>query len=747
MQAVDPTPADGSHGLHPELVHERLRSLHTINLVRFSGVTAFFALFLLLGGLLHLPAWTGNLGLFSIYWSVTAAVFWVSRRFTRVAHVTSLAIGLVDIPMVFLLQWATFPTSPSVSGVAGFTVGVYVLLVILAALSLERWYVFFTAAAGIAFEVLLQYLADVSVGAMVSTVILIGVTTVACSYARERLVALVGRVEATAQLDAARRHAENRLRETTGLLSIAQTLSGVTEVQEALRRICRELAHLMGAETAVAYLLDPARSELRPTAGYHVPKHLLQALRSTAVPLARLGSMAELEKTRVFWTDRVPDSPDFGVWLFSQVPHQSGLVVPLIVERQVAGAFYLVWWASRRAFDESELTLAEAVGQQVGRFIENAQLYEQLETSHQRSVQIERLRALGELAAGVAHDFNNLLTVVQGRAQLLLQTTDDPHTRRSLAIIVKATEDGARTVRRIQEFTRQTPPRPPEPLDLAAVVRDVVEMTRAAWKDQAEARGIHYEVAQQGGRVPPVLGDVSDLREALTNLVFNALDAMPQGGRLTVQLSTEGERARCDVIDTGAGMTRPVRERVFEPFFSTKPDQGSGLGLSVVHGIITRLGGEVSVNSAPGVGSTFTFWLPTTTQQSLPSPTAEASILERGARILLVEDDPQVRDALAEILMLDGHSVVACADGDSAVRRLEADIFDVVLTDLAMPGLGGWDVAKAVKERRPATPVGLITGWRDLLHPADAAQRGVDFVISKPFQIGDFRNALRQWLR
>jgi len=192
---------------------------------------------------------------------VTAAVYWVGRRFERVAPLTSLAIGFVDMPMVFFLQWATFSTSPSASGIAGFTVGVYVLFVILAALSLERWYVLFTAASGIAFEVLLQYLADVSVGAMVSTGILLAVTTVACSYARERLVALVGRVEATAQVEAARRNAEGRLREMTGLLGIAQTLSGVTEVQEALRRICRELARFFGAETVAAYLLDGGRAE------------------------------------------------------------------------------------------------------------------------------------------------------------------------------------------------------------------------------------------------------------------------------------------------------------------------------------------------------------------------------------------------------------------------------------------------------------------------------------------------------
>lgn len=150
--------------LHRELTQERIQGARRINLLRFCGVSAFFVLFLVLGGLLRLPAWTGNLDLFAVYWLLTATVFWTSRRFDRVARFAMLTIALVDVPMVFFLQWATFPTSPSTSGVAGFTVGVYVLLVILAALSLENWYIWFTAGVAAAFEVLLQALERLGAG-------------------------------------------------------------------------------------------------------------------------------------------------------------------------------------------------------------------------------------------------------------------------------------------------------------------------------------------------------------------------------------------------------------------------------------------------------------------------------------------------------------------------------------------------------------------------------------------------------
>ena len=748
MLGADLSAGDASGALHRELRRERLRGLHRINLLRLGGVSAFFALFVLLGGILRLPAWMGNLELFAVYWASTLLVFWASRRFESIAPLTSLAIGVVDVPMVFCLQWATLDTSPSASGVAGFTVGIYVLFVILAALCLERWYVLFTAASGTVFEVLLQHLAGVGVGAMISTVILLGVTTVACSYARERLVALIGRVEAAAQVEADRRRAEDRLREATSLLGIAQTLSGVTEVQEALRRICRELARLLGAETVAAYLVDRERAELMPCAGYRVPKDALAEVAASRVPVAAVGFTAELERGGVVACDNVPESPDFDFPLARRVRHQSALLVPLVVERQVAGGFYLVWWTARRAFVPAELALAEVIGQQVGRFVENARLYEELQKTYQRSVQVQRLRALGEMSAGVAHDFNNLLAIILGRTELLQATVQSGDAKRSLKIIEKAALDGARTVRRIHEFTRRAPARPLEPVDLSAAVRDVVEMTRASWQAQALARGIRYEVATEGERPLLVLGDASDLREALTNLVLNALDAMPEGGRLTMKTAGSGDRVRCDVTDSGVGMPEEVRERVFEPFFSTKLDKGSGLGLSVVYSIVKRLGGDVTVESVPGRGSTFSLWL----ARAVPGGDAakEAAApqppLPRRGRILVVDDDAEVRQTMADVLALDGHQVVACADGASALRAVESEPFDLVITDLGMPGLGGWDVLDAVKQRRPGTPVGIITGWRDSLDPADAARRGADFLLSKPFRIDDVRDILGRWL-
>jgi signal transduction histidine kinase/CheY-like chemotaxis protein len=370
----------------------------------------------------------------------------------------------------------------------------------------------------------------------------------------------------------------------------------------------------------------------------------------------------------------------------------------------------------------------------------------QLEQGHAHLLQVERLRALGEMAAGVAHDFNNVLAVILGRAELLLPAVSDESVRRQLRVIVGAARDAAQTVRRIQAFTRMRRTGPFEPVDVPGIMHDVVELTRARWADQAHAQGIRYDVVVASEPLPAVAGDPSELREALTNLVLNGLDAMPTGGRLTLHASVEENRVRCRVADTGVGMSAEVCRRVFEPFFTTKFGTGSGLGLSVVYGIMSRHGGEITVESEVGRGSVFEFWLPLSPEPiALPLLGTEPIEPQPGAHILVVDDETEVRRILVDLLAQAGHIVVECADGASALGQLEEQRFDIVLSDLGMSGVSGWDIAKAAKER--GTPVILTTGWGHTLDLALASAHGVDGVVSKPFQVTDVLKAIGRVLR
>ena len=393
-------------------------------------------------------------------------------------------------------------------------------------------------------------------------------------------------------------------------------------------------------------------------------------------------------------------------------------------------------------FPERFRDLASSLASQAAVALEKSRLYhrlrtalDDLEASHHQIAQTERLRALGELAGGIAHDFNNVLAIILGRSELLLEQVRDPKLRQQVQVIHDAAADGAQTVGRVQEFTRIRRARPFEPVDLNEVVRSVVDLTRSRWRDEANAKGVSYDVQVVTADVAPVAGDPAELREVLTNLLLNALDAMPRGGRITVATGLDAGRAWLRVTDTGSGMTEEIRGRVFEPFFTTKVQKGSGLGLSVTWAIVARHGATIDVRSAPGQGSTFSITFPEGPELAARAEPEVVQTAPRPLRILVIDDEPEVRQILLDFLTPRGHSTLACADGQAGLERFRQGGFDLVITDLGMPGLSGWGVAEAIKRESPRTPVALITGWGDQLDPEDAKARGVDFVVTKPFRL------------
>ena len=353
----------------------------------------------------------------------------------------------------------------------------------------------------------------------------------------------------------------------------------------------------------------------------------------------------------------------------------------------------------------------------------------------EQAARAEKLRALGQLASGVAHDFNNSLAAILGRTQLLHRQTKDEALLRNLEIIQTAAEDAAATVRRIQTFARKMPAKKFEILDVCVLLNDAIEMTRTRWENEARFCGLDYDVTLEScDDARNTYGCASELREVFVNLIVNALDAMPAGGRLLINCVREDDRLRLGFADTGMGMAEDVRQKIFEPFFTTKGAQGTGLGLSVSYSIIERHEGTISVRSEPGNGTVFTIDLPACEPES--AETADSSVFESKdspLSILVIDDEPSVRETLADMLGSMGHGVSSAGSGYDALQKLSAADFDLVFTDLAMPEMDGWETAREIRKRWPDTNIILVTGYGLGTVPPAGGDELVDGIIGKPF--------------
>ena len=373
---------------------------------------------------------------------------------------------------------------------------------------------------------------------------------------------------------------------------------------------------------------------------------------------------------------------------------------------------------------------------------------EQLKETQRAMMQQERLRAFGEMAGGVVHDFNNALMSIIGYTELLLNDPamldDKPSVLGYLKTMNTAGRDAAHVVGRLREFYR-----PREETDvfecvaLNQLIEQAVALTQPKWKDQARANGRTIEIELDLEKVPTISGNPAELREVLTNLIFNAADAMPSGGTITLRTYRLPERVGFEVIDTGTGMTEEVRARCLEPFFSTKGEGGTGLGLSMTFGIIKRHEAALEIESVPGHGSTFRISFPSNVK-ILTAAAAANVASQRALRVLVVDDEAVARDVVRKYLMADGHEVVTAANAREGLEDFQASTFDLVVTDHAMPGMNGTQFAGSIKAARPGQPILMLTGFSDPSRDTQQRPAGVDLMLTKPIPQKDLREALAQ---
>ena len=376
----------------------------------------------------------------------------------------------------------------------------------------------------------------------------------------------------------------------------------------------------------------------------------------------------------------------------------------------------------------------------------------QLKTFQKNIIQQERLRALGQMASGIAHDFNNALSPVLGYSELILhrpQILADPEKlTHYLRLINKAVKDAGHVINRLREFYRTDEGADNfKPVDLNKIVEDAVDLTRPRWHDQALGHGVTIEIARSLKAIPAVNGNEAALREALINLILNAVDALPQGGRISFYTQAEADTVELVVADTGTGMSEEVRKSCFEPFYTTKGERGTGLGLPMVRGIVQKHGGSITLTSEPGKGSFFCIRLP-----ALTAPPAELSAGPQEEQVhnlnlLLVDDEPSLVDILAEFLQGDGHAIETATCGIAAWHKFEHAAFDVVVLDRSMPDMTGDELAVLIKRTSPRTRVIMLTGFGEIMKACSEKPAGVDLILCKPITIEELRHAITAVVR
>ncbi|MGR3174340.1 MAG: ATP-binding protein [Candidatus Scalindua sp.] len=421
---------------------------------------------------------------------------------------------------------------------------------------------------------------------------------------------------------------------------------------------------------------------------------------------------------------------------------KSILCVPLKAKSKMIGVLEVVNKVGDTSFTEEDAMLLNIFANQAAVAIENARFYGELKDRYEEEKQLqeklaesEKLRAMGLMASGVAHDFNNMLAIIFGNIDLIEVEDNKDMILKRLAIIKKAAVDSANIIKRLQKFTKTNSEDTQfQPVKFNDLVRESIEITTPMWKDAQQGKGISVEVVENFSEEELIVhANDTDLRESIINLIFNSIDAMPQGGRINIVTYLKDQNIYLEISDNGIGMTEETKRRIFDPFFTTKGVSHSGLGMSMVYGVIKRHNGSIDIETKPGKGTSFTIVLPKGNEIIEKEDKKSSPVVEMGkANIMIIDDEPLLGVLLSEILSKQGHQTCVFDSGKGGIEAFKKGSYEILITDLGMPGVSGWEVINTVRQIKPGVVIGIITGWD--ISEEEAKQKGADFLINKPFR-------------
>ncbi|MDH4222281.1 MAG: ATP-binding protein [candidate division Zixibacteria bacterium] len=536
---------------------------------------------------------------------------------------------------------------------------------------------------------------------------------------------------------------ENQLQELKDLFEVCSMVNSKVDLPKILDTIAKEIIHCFKADQSSIMFYNPNTDKLECVAAYGLSSDMIK------------GKELEFGKSVTGWVVK-NNKP---LLLQGEINHSmyngyveknrnitSALCVPLKVNSLVKGVLNVNLINREKRFSENELYLLSIFAESAGLSIEKASLHQELKDRMNQLIQTEKFKAVGKLISALMHDFNNFLSIIIGRAQLLSVQTRDTNLSKHIEAVIKVATQAADIIQRLNQFGIPIPEKEFRNLDLNKLVKEAVELTKSKWNEWAKLKGIKIKIEQNLSSISPISGNPADLREVIINMILNSIDALPKGGVISFNTREEEDAVFLSIKDNGIGMSEEVKNKIFDPFFSTKHEKGNGLGMTVVYSILIQHNGKITVESEEGKGTTFTIKLPVL-KLDKKEDISELNLLAEKINVLLIEDDEDLQAVLVEMLTQEGFEVKCACSGTEGISLIKIEKYDIIITDLGISGMTGWAFAEQAKEINSKIPIILVSGWGEQMLTKDAKDLGVEVVLSKPIKRENLKTAITRALK
>ena len=443
------------------------------------------------------------------------------------------------------------------------------------------------------------------------------------------------------------------------------------------------------------------------------------------------------EKDHLYWPQNSSKhSAGKTLWKsLKNFPINSILLFPFKLDQSISGFLVISFSKDMRNVNEKTQHIRFILSI-ITQLLEKKALVEKKNQYQNQIKHLEKIKAAGELASGAVHHLNNILSVILGKAQIIQNKLNGTSSERDMELLAKAAKDGANSIQKLQRTMSQNRLAIEQiPLSINDLIQEIIEIIVPRYKREAQLKGIEYKLELNLGNTSPIMGDSAALREVILNLINNALDAMPDGGKLSIQTTQKNEKVLVFISDTGTGIPENIQSKIFEPFYTTKGEKGNGLGLSIAASLIKQHKGGIYVDSIVNKGSIFMIELPVTQNRISPKTNPINKSVDANYKVLLIDDEGIVRETFAELLEEKGLEVTIASNAQEALLKFRKYECDLIFTDLDMPGTNGLELAKELKKINPSIPVFIISGWNYFSHNKIEINGIIDGVIQKPFNM------------